>query len=75
MGSYSNYAREWTQSLIIASSIAFISVMLFIFGGFDLNTERGRLALFLWAVAVGVISTYLALFKWKRGMTILSMGF
>ena len=69
MVSKSDYAKEWMQSLIIGASMAAISVVLFIFGGFDLSTERGRLAVFVWAFVVGMIATYLALFKWKKGST------
>jgi len=37
-------------------------------GGIDFGTEHGRLALFLFAFTVGMISVYLALFKWKKNI-------
>jgi len=69
MVSYSDYTKEWGQSLIIGTLIAFSAVLLFVgIGGIDFGTERGRLALFLFAFTVGMISVYLALFKWKKNI-------
>lgn len=67
MTSITNHVTEWGQSLVLATSIALITVIMFVLGGFDLATERGRLILFLWTVAVGMIGTYLALFKFRKG--------
>jgi len=69
MNGIRNHVNEWGQSLVLASSIAFLSVIMFVFGGFDLTTERGRVILFIWTVTVGMIGTYLALFKFKKGFT------
>lgn len=63
------YVTEWMQSLVIATSLALVSVIIFISGGFDLATENGRAVLFLWMIGIGMIATYLALFKFRRGLT------
>ena len=68
MTSYKEYVTEWGQSLMIASSIAVVTVLMFVWGGFDLTTERGRTMLFLWSVGIGLIGSYLALFKFRKGI-------
>jgi hypothetical protein len=67
--SFKKHVVEWTQSLVLATSIALVTVIMFVWGGFDLATERGRVILFLWAVGVGMVGTYLALFKFRKGFT------
>ena len=75
MTTYKEHVTEWGQSLLIASSIAMVTVLMFIWDGFDLDTERGRVMLFLWTVGVGMIATYLALFKFRKGFRDMSSGF
>lgn len=71
MVSYSEYAKEWGQSLIIAVIVSFTSVFLFVFfGGINFDTERGRLALFVFTFSIGILATYVALFKWKKRLDI-----
>ncbi len=69
MVSKTAYVKEWGQSLIIASALALISAVIFLSGGFDLTTEQGRNVLFLWMVGIGMIATYIALFKFRKGLT------
>ena len=63
-----DYAVEWSQSICVAGLLAVLLIVVFSFGGFSIDSENGRVFLFIWALFLGIIATYIAIFKVRKSL-------